>query len=150
MYQESLSNRFHFSFSFSSAPYAHHQMGSIERCHRTVYNRTRAVLKANKLPKNLWAEISSAIVYLKNRSPTSALQGRTPYEVMHGKLPSLHRLRALGCVAYAHRHKEIRKGNSAEEGNERPKTQTAVQAETLFALTLFESASAERSLAATP
>lgn len=93
-----------------TAPYAHHQIGVVERSHQTVFNRTRAVMHANNLPKNLWGEISTAIVYLKNRSPTSALDGRTPSEALNKKIPNLKRLRALGCEAYAHRPKEKCKG----------------------------------------
>jgi hypothetical protein len=39
-------------------------------------------------------------VYLLNHLPTQSLDGKTPYEVWHGKKPSVHDLRTFGCVAY--------------------------------------------------
>jgi len=60
--------------------------------------------------KFLWGEISTTVVYLKNRSPTAAQSGRTPYEVLHGRVPDLRRLQALGCKAIVHQPKEIQKG----------------------------------------
>lgn len=94
----------------TTAPYDHHQAGAIERTHLTIFNRTRAILKANNLPKHLWGEISTAVSYLKNLSPTSALNGRTPYEAYKGRLPDLRRLRALGCKVMVHRPSEVRDG----------------------------------------
>jgi hypothetical protein len=46
--------------------------------------------------------------YLVNRSPTSALVGKTPMEVWSGKKPSIRHLRVFGCEAYAHVPKEKR------------------------------------------
>jgi len=80
----------------TTAPYDHHQAGA----------------------KHLWGEISSAVVYLKNRSPTSALDGRTPFEAYKGRIPDLRRLRALGCKAVAHRPKETRKGKLSDRAVE--------------------------------
>ena len=40
--------------------------------------------------------------YLVNRSPSSALEDKTPQEVCIGKKPSLSHLRVFGCDAYVH------------------------------------------------
>ena len=40
--------------------------------------------------------------YLVNRSPSSALEDKTPQEVWTGKKPSLSHLRVFGCDAYVH------------------------------------------------
>jgi len=80
----------------TTAPYDHHQAGA----------------------KNLWGEISLAVVYIKNRSPTAALKGRTPYEALHGRVPDLRRLRALGCKAVAHRPAEKRSGKLDDRATE--------------------------------
>ncbi|KAK1648208.1 hypothetical protein QYE76_066013 [Lolium multiflorum] len=40
-------------------------------------------------------------VYILNRSPTKALDGRTPYEAWHGRKPAVSHLRVFGCLAFA-------------------------------------------------
>jgi hypothetical protein len=39
-------------------------------------------------------------VYILNRSPTKALNGRTLYEVWHGHKPAVSHLRVFGCLAF--------------------------------------------------
>jgi hypothetical protein len=38
-------------------------------------------------------------VYILNRSPTKALNSRTPLEVWHGRKPAVSHLRVFGCLA---------------------------------------------------
>src|SRR5271154_2294853 len=52
-------------------------------------------------------EIAETVVYLKNRSPTSAV-ATTPYELWHGTKPNLSHLRIIGSTAYVHVPKEKR------------------------------------------
>jgi hypothetical protein len=40
-------------------------------------------------------------VYILNRSPTKALNGRTPYEAWHGHKPGVSHLRVFCCLAFA-------------------------------------------------
>jgi len=58
--------------------------------------------------KNLWAEIVATVLYLKNCSPTSALDNKMPFEAWHGEKPDLSHLHILGCDAYVHVPKEKR------------------------------------------
>jgi hypothetical protein len=44
--------------------------------------------------------------YLVNKSPSSALDDKTPQEVCIGKKPSLTHLNVFGCDAYVHVPKE--------------------------------------------
>jgi hypothetical protein len=46
--------------------------------------------------------------YLVNRSPSSALDDKTPQEVWTSKEPSLTHLKVFGCDAYVHVPKENR------------------------------------------
>ena len=46
--------------------------------------------------------------YLVNRSPSLALEDKTPQDVWTGKKPSLSHLRVFGCDAYIHVPKEKR------------------------------------------
>ena len=48
-------------------------------------------------------------VYVRNRSPTTSLPGKTPYECWFGKKPDLSNLRVFGCVSYVHIHSQLRK-----------------------------------------
>ena len=60
------------------------------------------MLADSKLPHRFWAEALSTCVYLRNRSPTKALEGITPYEAWSGVKPDVSLLRVFGCSAYAH------------------------------------------------
>ena len=40
-------------------------------------------------------------VYILNRSPTKALDGKTPYEAWHGRKPAVSHLWVFGCLAFA-------------------------------------------------
>ena len=52
------------------------------------------------LPLSFWAEAANTMVYLRNRSPTAALQDVTPYELWHGEKPNVSNLRVFGCVCF--------------------------------------------------
>ena len=54
------------------------------------------------LLNRLWAEAVATAAYLRNCSATTALDGRTPYEMWYGRKPNLGHLRVFGCTAYAH------------------------------------------------
>ena len=69
----------------------------------------RIILAEIELSKSLWMEIASTVAYLKNLSPTSTLNGRTPHEAWSGKIPDLSHVRILGSIAYVHIPKENRK-----------------------------------------
>ena len=58
-----------------------------------------------ELSKSFWAEALSTAVYLRNRSPTKAVEGKTLYEAIHGEKPKVAHLRVFGCTAYSHSHK---------------------------------------------
>ena len=60
------------------------------------------------LAKAYWAEAVNTAAYLKNRSPTKALQGKTPFEAWYRKKPNVEHLKVFGCKAYAHIPKDER------------------------------------------
>ncbi|RPB13889.1 hypothetical protein P167DRAFT_478151, partial [Morchella conica CCBAS932] len=39
-------------------------------------------------------------VYLHIRSPSRSVNGKTPYEILYKKLPTVLHLRRFGCAAY--------------------------------------------------
>ena len=61
-----------------------------------------------KLPHKFWAEAISTATYLRNRSPTSAVEGTTPHQAWYGQKPRVEHLRVFGCVAYVHVPKDER------------------------------------------
>ena len=66
------------------------------------------MLSGVELGQELWAEAVGVACYLVNRSPSSALDDKTPHEVWTKKKPSLQRLRVFGFDAYVHVPKENR------------------------------------------
>lgn len=71
----------------------------VERMNGTLANRIRALLFHAKCPVEWWHFAAEAAVYLVNRSPTSALEFRTPYERWYGRKPDVTKLRIFGSVA---------------------------------------------------
>jgi hypothetical protein len=47
-----------------------------------------------------WAEAVHTAVYLRNQSPTSALDGQTPYESWYGFKYKVNHLRVFGSTCY--------------------------------------------------
>ena len=83
-------------------PHTPQQNGVAERLNRTLIESVRTMLADSKLPHKFWAEALSTAVYLRNRSPTKALQKVTPCEAWNGIKPDVSSLRVFGCSAYAH------------------------------------------------
>jgi len=66
------------------------------------------MLSGAGLGQESWVEAVDTVSYLVNRSPSSALEDKTPQEVWTGNKPSLSHLRVFGCDAYVHVPKEKR------------------------------------------
>ena len=85
------------------------QNGVAERMNRTLVETARSMLVNSNLPCSFWAEALSTATYLRNRSPTKAVTGMTPYEAWTGSKPHVGGLRVFGCQAFVHIPKEERK-----------------------------------------
>ena len=83
------------------ASYSPQQNSIVERRNQTVVGMARALLKQRGMPATFWGEAVVTAVYILNRSPTKALDGRTPYEAWHGRKPAVSHLRVFGCLAFA-------------------------------------------------
>ncbi|XP_070005233.1 uncharacterized protein [Nicotiana sylvestris] len=59
------------------------------------------VIKVLKFQTRNWREYVEGVIYFINRLPTDVLQGKSPYELLHGRPPSLDHLRVFGCLCYA-------------------------------------------------
>ena len=78
------------------------QNGVAERLNRTLTELARAMLLGAGLPKFLWGEAISHATWVKNRAPTRALDGKTPFEKRYGEKPSMRDLHEFGCKVWVH------------------------------------------------
>jgi transposase InsO family protein len=74
-------------------PYTPQQNGVAERMNRTIISKARCIF---------WVEAASTACYLINRSPSIAIDKKTPIEVWSGSRADYSQLRIFGCTAYAH------------------------------------------------
>lgn len=89
-------------------PYTPEQNGLAERMNRTLVEKAKCLLLNSRLDKPFWAEAVSTAAYIINRSPTKALEYKTPYEMWSGKKPNINNMRIFGCDAMVHVPKEKR------------------------------------------
>jgi hypothetical protein len=73
---------------------------------KTLMEKEICMLSGAKLGHELWEEVVGTACYLVNRSPSLALDEKTPQEVLNGKKPSLTQLKVFGYDAYVHVPKE--------------------------------------------
>ena len=92
-----------------TVPKTPQQNGVAKRMNRTLVEKRGSMLFYAHLPLKFWAEALSTAVYLRNRSPTKAVEDKTPYEAWSGDRPNVKHLRVFGCIAYAHVLKDERK-----------------------------------------
>ncbi|KAL5766903.1 hypothetical protein ACOSP7_017520 [Xanthoceras sorbifolium] len=78
------------------------QNGVAERMHRTLLEKVRCMLSNSGLSKDFWAEAASTACHLVNRSPSTAIDIKTPEELWSGKPAEYSDLKVFGCPAYAH------------------------------------------------
>jgi hypothetical protein len=84
------------------------QNGVAERANRTMEEGIIAMLYEAGLPLSFWGEALASFIHVWNRVSTSAVTGKTPYEVFYKEKPDVSRLRVWGCVSYVHIQKDKR------------------------------------------
>jgi hypothetical protein len=72
----------------------------VEHRNQVVVGTARSMLKAKGSLGMFWAEAIGVAIYMVNRSPTKGVEGKTLYEVWHGRKPVVHHLCTFGCIAY--------------------------------------------------
>ena len=65
------------------------QNGVAERINRMLIETARSMHVDSHLPHSFWAEAVSTAAYLRNRSPTMAVAGMTPYKAWTGQKPQV-------------------------------------------------------------
>ncbi|GJT94809.1 putative ribonuclease H-like domain-containing protein [Tanacetum coccineum] len=68
-----------------------------ERRNRTLIKAARTMLADSKLPTTFWAEAVNTACYVQNRVLVVKPHNKTPYELFHGRTPTLSFMRPFGC-----------------------------------------------------
>ncbi|GKA19427.1 putative ribonuclease H-like domain-containing protein [Tanacetum coccineum] len=81
-------------FSVARTP---QQNGVAERRNRTLIEAVKTMLSDSKLPTTFWAEAVNTACYVHNRVLVVKPHNKTPYELFHGRTPTLSFMRPFGC-----------------------------------------------------
>ncbi|GKE95172.1 retrovirus-related pol polyprotein from transposon TNT 1-94 [Tanacetum coccineum] len=74
--------------------------GVVERRNCTLIEATRTMLIYAKAPLFLWAEAVATACYTQNRYIIRLRHDKTPYELLHDKLPDLSFFHVFGALCY--------------------------------------------------
>nr|GEX00969.1 hypothetical protein [Tanacetum cinerariifolium] len=72
----------------------------VERRNRTLIEAARTMLIYAQAPLFLWAEAVATARFTQNRSIIRLRHGKTPYELLHSKLPDLSFFHVFGALCY--------------------------------------------------
>lgn len=73
----------------------------VERKHKHLLEVAWDLLFQAHMPKVFWGDCVLTITYLINKMPTPVLNWKSPYEVLHNKLPNYSYLRTFKCLCFA-------------------------------------------------
>ncbi|GJU39770.1 putative ribonuclease H-like domain-containing protein [Tanacetum coccineum] len=68
-----------------------------KRKNRTLIEAARTMLADSLLPTTFWAEAVNTACYVQNRVLVTKPHNKTPYELLHGRPPSISFMRPFGC-----------------------------------------------------
>ncbi|PIL25727.1 hypothetical protein GSI_11477 [Ganoderma sinense ZZ0214-1] len=92
------------------------QNGVTERTNCTLAKHARAMLVDSGLPQYLWPYALLHSTWLKNRTSTCVLDGKTPYEVRYGEKPDLRGLKPFSAKVWVHLEHASKMQPKAVEG----------------------------------
>ena len=69
---------------------------------RTLLDRVMCILYSSGIYKHFWVETVMTTCFLVNRTPSSAIDFKTPEEFWSGKPSNYDYLRIFRCTAYVH------------------------------------------------
>nr|GEZ20029.1 retrovirus-related Pol polyprotein from transposon TNT 1-94 [Tanacetum cinerariifolium] len=80
-----------------SVPMTPQQNGIAKRKNRTLIEAAKTMLADFLLAIPFWAEAVNTACYVQNRVLVTKPQNKTPYELLHGRPPSIGFMRPFGC-----------------------------------------------------
>nr|GEV99136.1 putative ribonuclease H-like domain-containing protein [Tanacetum cinerariifolium] len=80
-----------------SVPRTPQQNGIVERKNRTLIEASRTMLANSLLTILFWAEAVNTACYVQNRVLLTKPHNKTPYELLHGRTPSIGFIRPFDC-----------------------------------------------------
>ncbi|GJY65366.1 retrovirus-related pol polyprotein from transposon TNT 1-94 [Tanacetum coccineum] len=78
-----------------SAPRTPESNGMVERKNRTLQEMSRTMLNEQSLPQKFWCNAVDTSTYILNRILIRAILGKTPYELLKGRKPTLDYFRVF-------------------------------------------------------
>ncbi|GKA15820.1 putative ribonuclease H-like domain-containing protein [Tanacetum coccineum] len=69
----------------------------VERRNRILIEASRTMIADSKLPTTFWTEAVNTACYVQNRVLVVKPHNKTPYELFHGRTPTLSFMRPFGC-----------------------------------------------------
>ncbi|GJZ17209.1 retrovirus-related pol polyprotein from transposon TNT 1-94 [Tanacetum coccineum] len=82
-----------------SAPRTPQSNGMIERKNRTLKETSRTMLNEQLLPQKFWSNSVDTLTYILNLILIRAILGKTPYELLRGRKPTLDYFRVFGSYS---------------------------------------------------
>nr|GEU31526.1 hypothetical protein [Tanacetum cinerariifolium] len=83
-----------------SAPRTPQSNDMVERKNRTLQEMSRTMLNEQSLPQNFWCNTVDTLTYILNRILIRAILGKTPYELLGGRKPTLDYFRVFGSKCF--------------------------------------------------
>ncbi|GJU15280.1 retrovirus-related pol polyprotein from transposon TNT 1-94 [Tanacetum coccineum] len=83
-----------------SAPHTPQSNGVVERKNRTLQEMSRTMLNEQSLQQNFWCNVVDTSTYILNRILIRAILGKTPYELLRGRKPTLDYFRVFGSKCF--------------------------------------------------
>ncbi|GJZ52138.1 retrovirus-related pol polyprotein from transposon TNT 1-94 [Tanacetum coccineum] len=83
-----------------SAPRTPQSNGVVERKNRTLREMSRTMLNEQSLPQKFWCNAVDTSTYILNRILIRAILGKTPYELLRGRKPTLDYFRVFGSKCF--------------------------------------------------
>ncbi|GJS12651.1 retrovirus-related pol polyprotein from transposon TNT 1-94 [Tanacetum coccineum] len=83
-----------------SAPRTPQSNGVVERKNRTFQEMSRTMLNEQSLQQKFWCNAVDTSTYILNRILIRAILGKTPYELLRGRKPTLDYFRVFGSKCF--------------------------------------------------
>ncbi|GJS87114.1 retrovirus-related pol polyprotein from transposon TNT 1-94 [Tanacetum coccineum] len=91
------SNGITHNFSASCTPQSN---GVVKRKNKTLQEMSRTILNEQSLPQKFWCNAVDTSTYILNRILIRTILGKTPYEILRGRKPTLDYFRVFGSKCF--------------------------------------------------